>query len=332
MDLLTLYPLSFLNVFSIGRGSLIRLYTTMLRTRLVDLTLLRLHEKGEVRKRLFNGFGQEAGAVAITALLKEEDYLIPSYRGFAHVIGRGVTPKEVFSEMLSKRTGALFGQGNPGTFTDQARRIYPNSDFLGSNFPVAVGMGLAAKKKGAGETVIIFFGDGASTRSVLFGSLNLSVIWNLPILWVCENNGYSLSTRYDAVSRTSVAEKARGFGIRSFSLDGNDALGIWRCAKRLIADMRKYPTPVFLELNTFRLTGFEATDSDWYRDREEISRWKRKDPLPRLEAAVRLFVSLAEINEIKHNVQREVEEAAFGARRAPELTEQEVVRLFETYG
>ena len=322
---------SWICILQMGKSELSKIFEKLLTARLVDITLIELWRRGEIRRRLFSGLGQEAGPVVITSLMRDGDLLIPSYRGFAHVIGRGLSPELVLAEMLSKRSGILRGQGNPGSFTDPELGIYPNSDFLGSNLPFAVGMGLSLRRSGFGNIVTIFFGDGASTRSVFYGSLNLSALWSAPVLWVCENNQFSISTRFENTSLTPLLPKISAFGIRAIAVDGNDVLAIWRATNKMISYIRKNRKPGFIELQTYRIAGFEASDKDSYRERAEVLKWRLRDPLQLFERMASIICGQAALDSLKNLVIARVGKAALAARKSPEYTEAELLRLYQNY-
>lgn len=275
-----------------GKARALSLYRKVLLSRLIEETIigdLKQQNISRGEKRVFFGIGQEAGPIAICDLLAEKDYLIPSYRGCAHVIGKGMSPAKVMSELMARSDGPLCGTGNPGNFSEPALGIYPNSDTLGNNLGTAVGMGLGAQAKNDKRIVAVFFGDGAATRSPFYGALNLSALWDLPILWVCENNQFSLATSYDRMSKTSVAEKAKSFGMHVEQIDGNDMLDIFGKTSRVIEHIRATGHPAFIELVTYRVIEPSDADSYWYKDEEIIQAWKERDPLQMLQKTLATF-------------------------------------------
>lgn len=256
-------------------------------------------------KRVYYGIGQEAGPVAIGDLLTAVDYLVPAYRGVAHVIGKGMAPERVLAELLAKSGGPLDGLGNPGTFTDLDLGIFPNSDTLGNNFGAAIGLGLEAERHDDHRLVAAFFGEGASTRSPFYGALNLSSLWNLPILWVCENNKYCLATRYEQMSKTGITEKAEAFGVRAIRADGNSVPGVILAARNLIDYVRREKKPALLELETYRMVRASPEDGDtyWYRNEKEYESWQARDPIALFEAQL-VMLHLATRKELEKTTQR----------------------------
>lgn len=310
-----------------GREFLGSLYERMLMARVLEEKILDArgwHERG--LRRIYYGIGQEAGPVAVAALLQKEDYLIPAYRGIAHVIAKGMPSQRVMAELLGRSAGPLRGLGNPGSFTDIEWGIFPNTDTLGTNFAVALGMGQGALHKNDDRIVCTFFGDGASTRSPLYGSLNASAIWHLPVLWVCENNRYSLATRYEATSETSVVEKARAFGLRAMNVYGNSIGKILPIAADLIDYVRAEKKPALLELETYRIVPASEADPYAYKNEKEWNAWKAQDPLKIFSealAASRVF-SPKELEEIRERVEREARRINGAALREPVLEEREI--------
>ena len=302
----------------VGRERLAKLYRKLLTARLLELKMLDIRGWDKGIKRIYYGIGQEAGPIAVADLLGDQDYLVPAYRGVAHVVGRGMSPEKIIAEILGKSGGPLEGLGNPGNFTDSGLNVFPNCDAIGNNFGVAVGMGLNAVRD-RDAIVALFFGDGAATRSPFYGALNLSVLWNLPILWVCENNKYCLATWYDQMSKTGIAEKAAKFGTKSEIVDGNNIVKIFQRAQRLVSYIRKERKPALLELDTYRITRSSEADTYWYRDKKEWQAWKERDPVKFYEEILALsgLFSYRELEDIRREVQELVERQAKIALEMP---------------
>lgn len=319
-----------------GTKRLLNLYKKILLARNIESRVEEEYEKirkaGNEVRFLVYATGQEAGPVAVCDLLKKEDYLIPAYRGVAAVVGKGMAPMKIIAEVLSRSGGPLKGISNAGSFTEPSPGIFPNSDILGNNFGTAVGMGLAIAGQSNGHIVTIFFGDGASTRSTFYGALNLSALWDLPIFWVCENNKYSLATRYDSSSRTGIAEKARAFGIRSEVIDGNNAVKIFLKAEELINYVRKERKPAFLELDTYRIArGSFVEDTVRYIDEKERRAWMARDSILLFKKTILqsgLF-SNCELDEVENEVEKVLEKEMAAALETPPLSVNEIRALFQ---
>mgnify|MGYP001606353768 CR=1 FL=1 len=292
---------------------LVKIIKTLLAARYMESKVAALYGQRKIRKWGLGGLGQEAGPSVICSLLETKDWLIPPYRGLAHVIGKGLPLKIIAAEILGKKCGPVFGRGNPGNFTMPELGIFPNSDILGNNFSTAVGMGLSSRYKEEQRIISVFFGDGTATRSVLYGALNLSALWRLPIFWVCENNKYSVSTPVSGMTVTSFHEKARAFGVCSEKVDGNDIGEIVPCAERLMDYVRNEQKPAFLELDTYRIAphDFIVLNDFSYQDKGERDRWAARDPLDILSGHIRRLrlVPDIDIRNLSLKIAKEVDEA-----------------------
>jgi TPP-dependent pyruvate/acetoin dehydrogenase alpha subunit len=313
----------------LGAAHFETIYRTLLAARLVDDRLGELFKKRHVGRQLFSGAGQEAGPAVVSSFLRQTDWIIPPYRGYVHVLGKGLSLTTLFSELLGRTTGSVEGRGNPGNFISPELGIYANSDILGNNFPTAVGMAYAKRYQNSDGIVVSYFGDGTATRSVLYGSLNLSVVWKLPILWVCENNGYSVTTSTEKMSFTPFAEKAAGFGMKAITVDGNDITALVPVVKDLIDHVRATGTPAFLELKTFRMSVHDATSTSVeYQDATERALWLARDPVVLAERRLKQFglLSSHQLAKVKQEVNHEIDAAIEAALIAPLASPENVLR------
>jgi len=318
------------SVCFLGKEPILNIFKNMLRSRFCEEEIIFLRQEGKVKKFCVSGIGQEAGPAVIATLLEKKDWIIPPYRGYAHVIGKGLPLRILAAEVMGKTAGSIQGRGNLGNFTSPEIGIYPNSDVLGNNFPTAVGMGFAMEYKRLDGIVVVFFGDGAATRSILYGSLNLAALWRLPILWVCENNQYSISTHVSKITATPFYKKAGAFGMTAEAVDGNDITVILPAILRLISHIRQTRKPVFLELKTFRMASHDEvyTKSNWYQDQKERRYWLSRDPLVLAEESVKKFniATHEEIVSFKKNVKEEIDEAFRWAAKQTDLSPEKFLR------
>ena len=266
--------------YNMNNSVLLKLYKNLVLTRSVNQIIVDFAKKGKFESAVFNEIGQEAGGVGICSFLDKNDYLLPSYRDYSYVLSKGISLNEFFGEHFSKKTGYCNGLGGGFRFFSFPKKIIGPSVSIGANFSIAVGFGMGLKKKNKKNICVSVFGDGAASRGTFYSSLNISALWKLPILWVCENNQYFMNTH---VSKThpvkNIADKADGFGIYKKVVDGNNVVEIYEVAQEMIKRMRSKGGPVFLELKTYRVNEHRVNEDDLLRDEEEIKKWKQKDPL-----------------------------------------------------
>ncbi len=285
----------------INNLSLIRkFYRKLVLVRSLELLLIDLFSKKFINHALCSGMGQEAGGVAFGSVLKREDILLSSPRGFSYAIGKGLNLRVVLSEVIDKK----WGTGNR-FLADPSKGIFGFSQSMGATFALAVGLALAVKRKKEKRIVACVFGDGAASRGTFHGALNLSKIWRLPILWICENNQFSFSVPFDKISSTKdVAAWADNYNMPAFVIDGNDALVIYKAARRIIEKVRVAQSPAFIELKTYRCGGHFWGDPNSflgqeslapserpefiYEKEEDIRHWLSRSPLRILGAKLRL--------------------------------------------
>lgn len=313
----------------IGKDIIKKIYINLLTARFFENKAILLFTQGKIKKWCLSGIGQEAGPTVISTLLHADDWIIPPYRGYAHVISKGLPLESLAAELLGKTAGPVGGRGNPGNYISPEIGIFANSDILGNNFPTAVGMAYAKKYLKDTGIIVSYFGDGTATRSVLYGSLNLSVIWNLPILWVCENNQYSVSTKVSQMTKTSFAAKAKGFGLRSEEVDGNDITLIIPKVHKLIEYVRNTKKPAFLELLTYRVASHDlvVATSNWYQNPAEQERWRNRDPLLMAKSkllSLHIF-SKPELEELQKTAKQEVDESFRKASKLQNVTKEKLL-------
>ena len=257
------------------KNELLEIMEVMVTARTLDLELQKLWRNKMISRSLLSGIGGEAGPAVITSLMHTEDILIPHYRGYAYMVGKGLSLEKIVAEMLGKVTGTNKGIGGYGKFTDLELNIYAHSEVAGSDFVMA----FAIKMRREDKVVVVFLGDGTTTRTTFFSTLNLAALWKVPVLFVCENNQYSISQLFSESSITSLKEKVNASGVYYNEIDGNDPLLIYPVAKSLLAYVRKQSSPAFLELSTYRVTGHNLADRGTYQDNAEKKKWEKRDPI-----------------------------------------------------
>jgi TPP-dependent pyruvate/acetoin dehydrogenase alpha subunit len=267
--------------------------------------------------------GEEAVAAGAIGALNENDLITSTYRGHGHAIAKGVPMKPLMAELFGKSTGTCKGLGG-----SMHVAIYPEKGSLyataivGSGIPIATGLGLALQREAKQRVVMTFFGDGATNTGAFHEGINLASVWKVPVIFVCENNMYAMSTRADyAVAAESVAARAQAYKLQSMVADGNDAASVYLAAREAINSARTGGGPTLLECVTYKLHGHGVYDKGEYRPKEEVDAWLKRDPIKGLEARL-LEAKLAvqsDFELIEKEVAAEVEESVTFAKASPVL-------------
>jgi len=291
----------------------------LLKTFLEKMLLVRQFErkvydfasKGTVFGSVHLCIGEEATAVGSCIDLKKEDYILTTHRGHGQALAKGADPNKFLAEIIGRKTGLCKGRVGSMHAFDKENNNLGAQGILGAQFPIAVGVGLALKLKKSTNIIACYLGDGTSNQGTFYEALNIADLWDLPIFFVCVNNLYGMGTHYDKTSNVEVFEKAKSFNIITETADGNDVEEVHKKAKKLISKVRKDSRPALLECYTYRWLGHSAFDNRPYRTKEEIKGWKEKDPIKSLEdKMVKNNISSEEIENIRNNVNKKIEEAA----------------------
>ncbi len=261
--------------------------------------------------------GQEAIAVPLCDQLNDSDWISSTHRGHGHFIAKGGNIKSMMAEIYGKSTGICGGKGGSMHVADFSKGIIGANGVVAGGMGLAVGAALAAKLDGKGVVSVIFFGDGAANQGVLMEAMNISSLWKLPMIFVCENNQYSEFTHTSEVTSGKISDRARPFNIPTYEVDGNNVVDVWQASSNAIRRGRSGEGPTFIEAHTYRQRGhveFEYTFlSRTYRDQKEVDLWKQedKDPILRLEQQLikNKNYTAIEVDEIHQDVNSEVEEA-----------------------
>jgi acetoin:2,6-dichlorophenolindophenol oxidoreductase subunit alpha len=258
----------------------------MLRIRLFEEALADLYNRGMLVGVGHLSIGQEATAVGACSSLMPGDQITSTHRGHHHMLARGLDPRRMFAEILGRAGGYCGGKGGSMHVSSFAEGAVGANGIVGGGIAHAVGLGLAARTLGTGSVAVSFFGDGAANQGVLFESLNLAALWQVPALFVCENNGYTEFTPTDAVTAgESIAARAATFGLPADALDGDDVIAVSRAAEEAIARARDGGGPSFLECRTSRWRGHHEGEESYAKQyREPV---QREDPIERLEQEMR---------------------------------------------
>lgn len=297
----------------------------MLRIRRFEEKCAELYSAGKIRGFLHLYIGEEAIAVGTIRSLGAEDAIVSTYREHGHALARGLSPGSVLAEMFGRQNGCCRGRGGSMHLFDAGRRFYGGNAIVGGHLPVAVGLALADKMLGRPQVTACFFGDGVVAEGDFHESLNLAALWKLPLLLLCENNQYAMGTAISRhQSQTDIHLKADGYGIPAAQVDGMDVLAVEAAAKQAVDHVRSGAGPYFLEALTYRFRAHSMYDAELYRDKEEVDRWKQRDPIDLFVALLRergLF-SDDDMKDMEKRVASEIVEAvAFADAGLPEPVE-----------
>ncbi|MFC1411616.1 thiamine pyrophosphate-dependent dehydrogenase E1 component subunit alpha [Streptacidiphilus sp. N1-12] len=250
---------------------------------------LALVKSGEIVGGIHPYIGQEAVAVGVCAALRPDDRITSTHRGHGHVLAKGADPRRLMAELAGRESGLNQGRGGSMHAADLSLGILGANGIVGAGAPIAVGAAWAAQQAGEDRVVVSFFGDGALNQGVLLESLNLAAMWRLPVLFVCENNGYATTLPAATAVAGSALGRAQAFGIPAVPVDGMDTEAVREAAVRAVARARAGDGPAFLECHTYRFEGHHTMERRMkvnYRTAEEIEDWRSRDPLPRAASAV----------------------------------------------
>ncbi len=264
------------------------LLTDMLRVRRMEEKCAELYGATKIRGFLHLYIGEEACASGVLRAVGPKDNVVATYREHGHALVRGVPMTQIMAEMFGKATGCARGRGGSMHLFDASRRFYGGTAIVGSGLPLAVGLGLADTMLGRDAVTVCFFGDGAVAEGAFHEALNLAALWQLPVLFVCENNLYAMGTALARhQSQTDLTIKAASYNMPATSADGMDALAVHAAAVEALASVRDEGGPAFLELRTYRFRAHSMFDPDLYREKAEIEAWKQLDPIPALAGQLR---------------------------------------------
>ena len=264
--------------------------------------------------------GQEATAVGICIALTDADCITSTHRGHGHCIAKGAELTPMFAEFLGRESGYCKGRGGSMHIADPARGNLGANGIVGGGLPIAVGAALSARKRRTGAVAVAFFGDGANNEGAFHESLNIASIWKLPVVFVCENNQYAMST---AISRSTsvadVAERASAYRMPGVIVDGNDFAAVAGASFAATDRARAGEGPTLIEAKTYRTRGHSRSDRNRYRPREEIEDWKARDPIARLEAEIVTLglASAGRLAEIAAEAEKEMAAAVAAASASP---------------
>ena len=304
----------------IPEEKLLWIYKKMLTQRMLEEKILELIPTGKLTGHFHLGIGEEATFIGACAALEERDYLLPTHRGLGCVIGKGIPLKKMMADIYGKATGTTKGKGGVLRICDAGLGVLGLSATLGGIFPIAMGAALSSKLLNDGRVTLAIFGDGQSNRGTFHEAINLASIWKLPVVYLCENNQYAISTsQKKAMAIKNIADRAIGYGIPGNLVDGNDALAVYEITLEAVNRARAGKGPTLIEAKTYRWRPHFEGEGASYRAPKEAEVWKKKCPISRLRKRMINLKLLNQLQDekIKEEIAQEIDEAVKYAEESP---------------
>ncbi|WP_028851518.1 alpha-ketoacid dehydrogenase subunit alpha/beta [Thermocrispum municipale] len=299
---------------------LTEMYRRMRLIRQFEDRAARLYRNNEIPGFLHLSIGQEASAVGACWPLGDRDVVTSTHRGHGHCIAKGMDVEGMFAELMGKETGTCRGRGGSMHIADPRHGVFGANGIVAAGLPIAAGAATAAQLRGEGAVVLAFFGDGAVAQGMFHEAVNLASVWNLPVIFFCENNKYAEFSPIATQTRASLADRAPGYAVDFHHVDGNDVVAVASLVNDVANKLRAGAGPVLIEADTYRWHGHYEGDPERYRDKQELAEWKARDPLVRLAARLGdLKVDVATIDqEVENRIDAAVEAARAASPPAPE--------------
>ena len=304
----------------VEKAKLIEMYRKLLELRKFEEKCWDLFSQNLIPGTIHLYLGQEAVAVGVCSNLNEDDYVQSTHRGHGHCLAKGARMDKMFAELMGKATGYCKGKGGSMHITDANVGLLGACGVVGSGIVMAPGAGLSAKLRGTDQVVVCFFGDGASNTGNFHEGINIAAAWDLPVIFVCENNLYAMGTKQtDVMKVKNIADRASAYGIPGVICDGNDAVDVYKKAYEAVTRAREGKGPTLIECKTYRHRGHSRFDQGKYRPEEEVNEWLRMDPIIRMRERLTSTGVLTEeeADVIVNEVDEEIEVAAKFALESP---------------
>ncbi|MCA1241558.1 thiamine pyrophosphate-dependent dehydrogenase E1 component subunit alpha [Stappia stellulata] len=300
----------------------LRMYRQMVRIRAFEDRANQLYLSAKMPGLTHMYSGQEAVAVGICEALTATDRITSTHRGHGHCVAKGANFKEMFCELLGKEEGYCRGKGGSMHIADQSNGNLGANAIVGGSMGIATGAALSAKRLGTDDVAVCFFGDGATAQGLWYEVMNMAALWGLPVIYACENNGYSEYTKTDEIAAGSLTARAEAFGIEAHVVDGQDVLAVNDLTQKLVARARKGEGPFFIQLDTYRYHGHHVGDinREYYRSKDEEALWKsERDPIVNFGKWLvdQGISSSDDLDKVKSEVETDADAAVAYAEAAP---------------
>ena len=296
----------------LSRAHMLDLLKQMIRIRHFEDKCAELYTQEKIRGFLHLYDGEEAVAVGVIPVLEERDRIVATYREHGHALVRGVPMKAVMAEMYGKQEGCSRGRGGSMHLFDAAHKFHGGNAIVGGGLPMAVGLALAEKMRNGDAVVACFFGEGAVAEGEFHESMNLAALWQLPVLFVCENNLYAMGTALAlSESETDIHQKAACYKLAAEAVDGMDVVAVEAVARRAVRAVRESRKPYFLECRTYRLRAHSMFDAQLYREKAEVETWRHREPILRFHSWLQAnnIIHADDVPRIEAEVDAEIAEA-----------------------
>jgi pyruvate dehydrogenase E1 component alpha subunit len=320
---------------SLNKEHALHLLREMLRIRRFEEKCAELYSAAQIRGFVHLYIGQEAVATGVMQALTPDDAVVATYREHGHALVRGISANAAMAEMFGKQDGCSRGRGGSMHLFDAATRFYGGNAIVGGGLPLAVGLALADKLAGRNQVTACFFGEGAAAEGEFHECLNLSSLWNLPVLFICENNLYAMGTHIDrSHAETDVRLRASSYRLPAETVDGMDVLAVEEAARRATRSIREGNGPYFLEFQTYRFRAHSMYDPELYRDKDEVERWKLYDPIALFSTYLRQeeYLDDAILNTFRQQVEEEIDASVEFAMQSPDEPVEDVLRFVYSEG
>jgi pyruvate dehydrogenase E1 component alpha subunit len=280
-----------------------------------------LYLQGMIHGTMHLSIGQEGAAVGACAALRPTDYILSTHRGHGHCIAKGARVDQMMAEFFGKETGYCRGRGGSMHIADVSTGNLGANGIVAGGVPMAAGVGLSIQMQRQDRVALVFFGDGATNEGAFHESLNMAAIWNLPVVYFCENNQYAMSMAITRASKIEqLSDRACAYGIPGVTVDGNDLLAVYRTTREAVERARSGGGPTLIEARTYRWKGHSKSDKQRYRTKEEVKAWQERDPIAHLaqkmiEASI---LAEADLATLQARVEQEITDAIEFAKASPE--------------
>lgn len=269
---------------TLEKTKLLEIYQKMLTIRFFEEKVFELYGQNLVPGTIHLYAGEEAVAVGVCANLRRDDYITSTHRGHGHCIAKGARLDKTMAEILGRKTGYCKGKGGSMHIADFSIGMLGATAVVGAGIPIAAGAGLSVRLRGTDQVVACFFGDGASNQGTFHEAVNLAAVWQLPVLFICENNLYAMGTSQSRVMAVeNIADRAVAYGIPGVVADGNDVLAVYEATRVAVERARRGEGPTLIECKTYRQKGHSRYDPATYRPKDEVEKWLSKDPIARFQ-------------------------------------------------
>lgn len=307
---------------------LLLIYKIMLKIRCFEEAVKDLYRSGLIPGSVHLYTGQEAIAAGSCVLLNDNDYISSTHRGHGHIIARGGNLGKIMAELFGKKTGYNGGRGGSMHIATMELGILGANGIVGAGIPIATGAAMSAMLRKSDQVTLCFFGDGATNQGTFHESLNIASNFNLPIVYICENNFYGVGTNIYNVTKCKVLSKrAESYGMPGITIDGNDPLEVFSTVKKAIIRARKGKGPTLIEAKTYRWNSHFEGQLDNYRDRKEVKFWKDRDPIKKYEYFLKdnKNINIDEIKNVNTKIKKEVKDAIGFAKNSPDPKESDAL-------